>query len=149
MLELVVKAYEAVPSTERRLEVPYVEILGRRAVPPTEFVKKFRAELGRANAELEFVYFLDGREGQRAAVVASAEDLAATCEPTEVGHHSALSCRFSHRLDSRALWRSRYEAPRINATPTALRLPQCKRSVGAHRQHHLRAEPEQRHEPAD
>jgi hypothetical protein len=78
--ELVVKAYEAVPSTERRLEVPYVEILGRRAVPPTEFVKKFRAELGRANAELEFVYFLDGREGQRAAVVGSAEDLAATCD---------------------------------------------------------------------
>jgi hypothetical protein len=78
--ELVVKAYEAVLDAERRLDVPYIEILGRRAVPPTEFVKKFSAELGKPNAGLEFVYFLDGREGQRAAVVASAEDLAATCD---------------------------------------------------------------------
>ncbi len=72
--ELVVKAYEG------NVNVPYVEILGRRAAPPTEFVRTFRNELGKPSAQLDFVHFLDGREEQRAAVTASAEALAATCE---------------------------------------------------------------------
>ena len=38
------------------------------------------AAAGATDAQLEFVHFLDGREEQRAAVVANAEALAATCE---------------------------------------------------------------------
>jgi hypothetical protein len=78
--ELVVKAYERGPEGEACLTVPYVEILGRRAAPPTEFVRTFKQELGKPDAQLEFVHFLDGREEQRAAVTASAEALAASCE---------------------------------------------------------------------
>jgi hypothetical protein len=78
--ELVVKAYEAGPKGEPGVSVPYIEILGRRAAPPTEFVRAFKSELGKENAQFEFVYFLDGREEQKAAVTADAEALAATCE---------------------------------------------------------------------
>ncbi|HVJ20652.1 MAG TPA: YiiX/YebB-like N1pC/P60 family cysteine hydrolase [Polyangiaceae bacterium] len=78
--ELVVKAYETGEGGQPLVKVPYVEILGRRAAPPTEFVRTFRDELGKPDAQFEFVHFLDGREEQRAAVVASAEALAATCE---------------------------------------------------------------------
>jgi hypothetical protein len=78
--ELVLKAYEAGTAGESVLKVPYVEIIGRRAAPPTEFVRTFQGELGKPEAQFEFVHFLDGREEQRAAVVASAEALAATCE---------------------------------------------------------------------
>jgi hypothetical protein len=78
--ELVVKAYEAPPPGEKSLDVPYVELLGRRAVPPTEIVRAFRAGLGKPDAQLKFVYFLDGREEQRAAAIADAEALAHSCD---------------------------------------------------------------------
>lgn len=77
--ELVMKAYEPSPGVPG-LTVPYVELLGRRAVPPTELVRAFRAERGSAEPQLEFVYFLEGREGDKKAVVASAEALATTCD---------------------------------------------------------------------
>ena len=77
--ELVVKAYEPSPGLPG-LRVPYVELLGRRAVPPTELVRTFRDQLGRPEQQLDFVYFLEGRESERRAVVASAEALATTCE---------------------------------------------------------------------
>lgn len=77
--ELVVKAYEA-DAGQEGLTIPYVDILGRRAVPPTEIARTFRDQRDKPNPELDFVYFLDGREGAQKAVVADADALAATCD---------------------------------------------------------------------
>lgn len=77
--ELVIKAYEGTADLPG-LNVPYVELLGRRAVPPTEFAKSFRDGLGKPEPQLEFVYFLEGRESEHQARVASAEALATSCE---------------------------------------------------------------------
>jgi hypothetical protein len=73
--ELVMKAYE--PSQDLDgLRVPWITVAGRRAVPPTEIVRVFAAELGEPEPQLEFVWFLDGREREKAAVVADAAALA-------------------------------------------------------------------------
>jgi Permuted papain-like amidase enzyme, YaeF/YiiX, C92 family len=77
--ELVVKAYEK-SADKPGLDIPYVELLGRRAVPPTEIARTFRDQLGKPEQQLDFVYFLEGRENEHKAVVASAEALATTCE---------------------------------------------------------------------
>jgi hypothetical protein len=77
--ELVVKAYESSQELPG-LDVPYVELLGRRAVPPTEIARTFRDHLGKPEQQLDFVYFLEGREAEHKAVVASAEALATTCD---------------------------------------------------------------------
>jgi hypothetical protein len=77
--ELVVKAYDSSPSLPG-LKVPYVELLGRRAVPPTEIARHFRDHLGKPEQQLDFVYFLEGREGEHQAVVADAAALATTCD---------------------------------------------------------------------
>ena len=77
--ELVVKAYEA-NAGQAGLTIPYVDILGRRAVPPTELARTFRDERDKPNRQLDFVYFLDGREGEHTAVVADADALAGTCD---------------------------------------------------------------------
>jgi hypothetical protein len=77
--ELVVKAYEA-DAGQEGVTIPYVDIIGRRAVPPTEIVRTFRDERDQPNPQLDFVYFLDGREAEQTAVVADADALAGTCE---------------------------------------------------------------------
>lgn len=77
--ELVIKAYEGSAELPG-LNVPYVELLGRRAVPPTEFARSFRDGLGKPEPQLDFVGFLEGREHEQRAVPASAEALAETCE---------------------------------------------------------------------
>ncbi len=78
--ELVLKAYERLGEGDQGLDVPYVELLGRRAVPPTEFVRAFRAQRSLPDPQLDFVYFLEGRESERRAVVADADALASTCD---------------------------------------------------------------------
>jgi hypothetical protein len=73
--ELVVKAYE--PDAELGgLRIPWVTVAGRRAVPPTEIVRQFANEQTSESPQLEFVYFLEGREKTRDAVVADATALA-------------------------------------------------------------------------
>jgi hypothetical protein len=74
-----VKAYESSPDLPG-LDVPYVELVGRRAVPPTEIARHFRDHRGKPEQQLDFVYFLEGRESEHQAVVANAEALATTCE---------------------------------------------------------------------
>ena len=76
--ELVVKAYEK-SADAAGLDIPYVDLLGRRAVPPTEIARIFREQLGKPSQQLDFVYFLEGRESEHKAVVANAEALATTC----------------------------------------------------------------------
>jgi hypothetical protein len=78
--ELVMKCYERGSAGDTGLEVAYVELVGKRAVPPTEIVRRFRDERGKADAQLEFVYFLEGREREKRAVVATADALAATVD---------------------------------------------------------------------
>jgi hypothetical protein len=76
--ELVLKAYEPIEDGGKGLSIPFIEVAGRRAVPPTEFVRLFANELGRTDSRFEFVYFLDGREKERRAVVADGAALAAS-----------------------------------------------------------------------
>lgn len=78
--ELVMKCYEPGSAGERGLVVPYVELVGKRAVPPTEIVRRFRDERGKPETQLEFVYFLEGREREKRAVVSDADALAATVD---------------------------------------------------------------------
>lgn len=75
--ELVMKAYEG---DGGKLHVPYVELVGRRAVAPTEIVRRFRDQLRKPEQQLEFVYFLEGREAERKAIVADAAALARSCD---------------------------------------------------------------------
>ena len=77
--ELVMKAYEGSAGAPG-LMVPYVELVGRRAVPPTELAKTFRDQLGKPDQQLDFVYFLEGREAEHKAIVADAAALARTCD---------------------------------------------------------------------
>lgn len=74
--ELVVKAYEPPSPLAAGLRIPFITVAGRRAVPPTEIVRTFANERGKPDRQFDFVYFLDGREGGRAAVVADEETLA-------------------------------------------------------------------------
>lgn len=95
--ELVMKAYDArseadqsagdagapdggVAGDRRGLVLPWVTVAGRRAVPPTEIVRVFAAERGEPSPQLAFVYFLDGREGEKKALVGDAESLAKTVD---------------------------------------------------------------------
>jgi hypothetical protein len=59
--ELVIKAFEPLEGAGKGLEVPFIEVAGRRAVPPTEFVRLFAKELDQDGARFEFVHFLEGR----------------------------------------------------------------------------------------
>ncbi|QSQ17364.1 YiiX/YebB-like N1pC/P60 family cysteine hydrolase [Myxococcus landrumensis] len=61
--ELVWKSYA--PSQEMRgLNVPLVNVVGRRTLPANELVRVFDAEHGREDRQFDFVAFLDGREGE-------------------------------------------------------------------------------------
>lgn len=73
------KAYEPVHDG-KGLTVPWVTVAGRRAIPPTEIVRAYATARGTGSAELEFVHFLEGREREKRAVVASADTLARSVE---------------------------------------------------------------------
>jgi hypothetical protein len=77
--ELVVKAYEP-EGDGPGLRVPPITVMGRVTIPPTEIVRLFAAERTREDAQLSFVYFLDGRERGRSALVADPDALATSCE---------------------------------------------------------------------
>lgn len=69
--ELVWKSYA--PSKDMKgLTVPLVDVAGRRTLPANELVRLFDAEYGREDRQLDFVAFLDGREGEGAAREADA-----------------------------------------------------------------------------
>lgn len=59
--ELVWKAYA--PSAELKgLAIPLVEVAGRRTLPANELVRRFDAEYGTPQQQLDFVAFIDGSE---------------------------------------------------------------------------------------
>ena len=72
--ELVMKAYEG------QLDVPYISVAGKRAIPPTEIVRAFASELDSEDPSMAFVLFLDGVEGEGRAVSRDASALAASAE---------------------------------------------------------------------
>jgi Permuted papain-like amidase enzyme, YaeF/YiiX, C92 family len=76
--ELVIKAYEPKTQEGPGLRIPFIAVAGRRAVPPTELVRTFGAELGKDARQLDFVYFLDGRERGQSAIVGDEASLAKT-----------------------------------------------------------------------
>lgn len=77
--ELVMKSYE--PEADGPgLRVPPITVVGHVAVPPTEIVRVFAAERGREDAQLDFVYFLDGRERGHDALVQDEVAFAESCD---------------------------------------------------------------------
>lgn len=70
--ELVCRAYDA------DVKLPLVTVMGRKTLPPTELVRKFVAERGRAGAQFDCVCFLDGDEKSGRASFKDAEVFAAT-----------------------------------------------------------------------
>lgn len=60
--ELVYKAY--MPGNEKRgIGFELEEVLGRKVLSPNSIVRKFASEYGSPEQELEFIYFLEGSEG--------------------------------------------------------------------------------------
>jgi len=78
--ELVLKSLEPRSETAPGLRIPYVTVAGRRVGLPTEIVRNFAMERGKDNRQLDFVYFLDGREGEKRAVIGNADSLANTVD---------------------------------------------------------------------
>ncbi|MBJ6765353.1 protein tyrosine phosphatase [Myxococcaceae bacterium JPH2] len=70
--ELVWKSY-APAQDMKGLVIPLVDVAGRRTLPANEIVRVFDREFGQPGQQLDFVAFLDGREGSGDAVAANAE----------------------------------------------------------------------------
>ncbi len=72
--ELVYRSYDGC------LQFPLVDVMGRKTLPPTELVRKFVAERGRPQAQLECVCFLDGDELRGRASFKNEEVFATTLQ---------------------------------------------------------------------
>ncbi len=70
--ELVYKSY-APEGGQRGLKIPLVKVAGRMTLPANELVRLFDEELDRDDRQLDFVAFLDGREGEGVAVESDIE----------------------------------------------------------------------------
>ena len=72
--ELVYKAWQPGPQKPGP-KLSLINVLGRPTLPANDIVRQFaqQAERPEAERELDFVYFLDGREGQAKAVVSTRE----------------------------------------------------------------------------
>lgn len=75
--ELVWKCYQP-GRTQPGLDLPPINVAGRPVLPPTEMIKQFAREHGTPRQQMDFVYFLDGRERERKAVVGTLEDFLKT-----------------------------------------------------------------------
>jgi hypothetical protein len=79
--ELVFKAWER-DETYKGLNLELIDVMGRDTLPANEIVRQFAldARLGDDERQLDFVYFLDGRERSEGAIIGSMEDFVASCE---------------------------------------------------------------------
>jgi hypothetical protein len=75
--ELIYKAYKN-GQDKKGLALSIREIAGRKAMPANDIVDKFDREYDNPNRELEFVYFLDGIEKDRKAILSGPSDLRAS-----------------------------------------------------------------------
>jgi hypothetical protein len=71
--ELIYKIYQNGPE-KKGLDLILREIAGRKAMPANDIVEKFNKEFDTDQRELDFVYFLDGSEGQKKAIVKGPQD---------------------------------------------------------------------------
>lgn len=76
--EVVYVAYLAEKSGSAGLSFPLEEVMGRKTLPPTNFVQLFDTQFGTKDQQLDFVAFLDGRESTKTAVKATEADLRAS-----------------------------------------------------------------------
>ncbi|HOX08664.1 MAG TPA: YiiX/YebB-like N1pC/P60 family cysteine hydrolase [Planctomycetota bacterium] len=77
--ELVWRSYRPAEG-KKGLEIPLVDVMGRRTLPANEVARLYAAQRGRPEAQFEFVAFYDGRERDKCAVPAGEEDFAKSCE---------------------------------------------------------------------
>ncbi len=71
--ELVYKAWHLEPQTDG-LDFQLIDVMGRKTLPANELVRQFDEGFDSPDRQLDFVYFVDGREKEKTAEVA---DLAA------------------------------------------------------------------------
>jgi hypothetical protein len=76
--ELVWKSYAPETPGGVGLQIPLQDVLGRATLPANDIVKRYDEEFGNADAQLGFVAFLDGREGEGKVVRAGPEALRAS-----------------------------------------------------------------------
>lgn len=67
------KIYQNGPE-KKGLDLKLREIAGRKAMPANDIVEKFDTEFDTAQRELDFVYFLDGSESVKKAIVKGPQD---------------------------------------------------------------------------
>lgn len=72
--ELVYKVFQSPAAEGRSIAFKLTKIMGRTTLPPTDMVKQFDVEYGTSSQQLDFVGFLDGREGEGRAVEATLDD---------------------------------------------------------------------------
>ena len=70
--ELIYRAYRP-GAGKRGLNLPLIDVAGRRAMPANELAKLFVREHGQPNAQLSFVAFLDAHEKERRAFASTLE----------------------------------------------------------------------------
>lgn len=72
--ELVYKAYQR-DADMRGLDLPLVDVAGRRTLPANEIVKRFDLEADKPDRQLDFVLFIDAKEKEDAVFEATADAL--------------------------------------------------------------------------
>lgn len=79
--ELVYKAWQP-GKNKKGLGLQLISVMGRPTLPANEIVRQYAQQLKSPNAspEMEFVYFLDGREKEGKAVVSTKKDFVASWE---------------------------------------------------------------------
>jgi hypothetical protein len=80
--EVVWRAYRPAQGKDG-LNLELVELAGRQTLPANDLARQYVAERGRADAQLEFVAFIDAIEKQQVAVFSTEEEFAATPERTK------------------------------------------------------------------
>jgi len=65
------------------LDIPLVQVMGRSTLPAQEIIKQFAAVQGTPQAQLQFVFFLEGRESDQTVVEGNEATLAATALRTK------------------------------------------------------------------
>jgi hypothetical protein len=80
--ELIWRAYRPAAGKDG-LELELVELAGRPTLPANDIARQYVAEQGSADAQFDFVYFIDAVEKQQKAVVSDEQTFVTTPERTK------------------------------------------------------------------
>lgn len=80
--ELVWRAYRPAEG-KQGLDIPLVQMAGRPTLPANEMARQYGRERGQADAQFEFVYFIDAIERERRAIVSDEETFLDTPDRTK------------------------------------------------------------------